>query len=271
MRALRLGLPPPRLAEPLDVGERLSDSGFEVGEVDRLGHEIECPAIHRGADIGHVAVGRHDHGRELVVGLLNFLQQGQTVHPGHVDIADHHVERGAVGQHFERFDAVTGKAKIEFTVPDLTAKPLLYERFQIRLVVDDEDRRGHASPPLPAPAAGIIAAGVIAAGIIAPGIIAPGNVTMNSVNAPGSVSTSKVPPCCLTTMSKLKDRPRPVPSPAGLVVKNGSKIFALTSLGIPVPLSRTRISTRSERARVDTESVGSNPGSRPLRWRSRTA
>ena len=42
-----------------------------------------------------------------------------------------------------------------------------------------------------------------------------------SVNSPGCVSTSIDPPCCLTMMSWLMDRPRPVPSPAGLVVKNG--------------------------------------------------
>src|SRR5271169_455859 len=256
MCALRRGLPPTRLAQPLDMREGLFDGGFEIGEIDRLGHEIEGPAIHRGADIGHVAVGRDDHGRELVVSLLYFLQQGQTVHPRHVDIADHHVDSGAVGQHFKRLDTVAGKAKIELAGADLAAKPLLDERFQIRLVVDHEDRRGHATPPLPPPAAGIIARG---------------NVTMNSVNTPGSVSTSKVPPCCLTTMSKLSDRPRPVPSPAGLVVKNGSKILARISPGIPVPLSRTRISTRSDRAHVDTESVGSNSRSRSLRWRSRAA
>ena len=39
-------------------------------------------------------------------------------------------------------------------------------------------------------------------------------------------------------MSWLSDRPRPVPSPAGLVVKNGLNIFAFTSSGMPVPLSR---------------------------------
>ena len=43
------------------------------------------------------------------------------------------------------------------------------------------------------------------------------------------------------------DRPRPVPSPAGLVVKKGLNIFSLTSGEMPVPLSRILISTRSPR------------------------
>ncbi len=41
------------------------------------------------------------------------------------------------------------------------------------------------------------------------------------------------------------DRPSPVPSPAGLVVKNGLNSFSFTSGGMPVPLSRIVISTLS--------------------------
>jgi hypothetical protein len=44
-----------------------------------------------------------------------------------------------------------------------------------------------------------------------------GSVMMNSVNTPGSVATSIVPPCCFTTMSRLIDSPSLVPSPAGFV------------------------------------------------------
>ena len=48
-----------------------------------------------------------------------------------------------------------------------------------------------------------------------------------------------------------------MPSPAGLVVKNGLNIFALTSDGMPVPLSRILISTLSPRFLVAAASVGS--------------
>src|SRR5262249_54464404 len=78
-----------------------------------------------------------------------------------------------------------------------------------------------------------------------PWILERGRTTRNSVNAPGSVSTSIAPPCCLTMMSWLIDSPRPVPSPAGLVVKKGLNIFSFTCDGMPVPLSRMRISTWS--------------------------
>jgi hypothetical protein len=50
------------------------------------------------------------------------------------------------------------------------------------------------------------------------------------VNAPTSLSTKIVPPCCWVMMSQLIERPNPVPSPVGLVVKNGWK-QALARLG----------------------------------------
>ena len=46
------------------------------------------------------------------------------------------------------------------------------------------------------------------------------------------------------------DSPSPVPSPAGFVVKNGLNSFSLASSGMPVPLSRILISTRSPRLLV---------------------
>ena len=60
VRPLGRHLPPPRLAQHLEMPQRLGDRRLEVGEVDRLGEEIEGAAVHRGADVGHVAVGRDD-------------------------------------------------------------------------------------------------------------------------------------------------------------------------------------------------------------------
>lgn len=44
--------------------------------------------------------------------------------------------------------------------------------------------------------------------------LARGNTMVNSLNCPGSVATSMLPPCCLTMMSWVIERPSPVPSPA---------------------------------------------------------
>src|ERR1700730_11870706 len=94
-----------------------------------------------------------------------------------------------------------------------------------------------------------------------------GSTRRNAVNAPGSVSTSMVPPCCFTMMSWLIDNPSPVPSPAGLVVKKGLNIFSFTSGGMPVPLSRMRISTWASLPRVVAVTNGSKspPPSSALR------
>lgn len=57
------------------------------------------------------------------------------------------------------------------------------------------------------------------------------------------------------------ERPSPVPSPVGLVVKKGLNIFSRTSGGIPLPLSRIRISTVSPRFLVAALSTGSKAAS----------
>ena len=47
--------------------------GFEVRKIDRLGQEIERAAVHRGADIAHIAVSGNDNGRDGFRGLPQLL------------------------------------------------------------------------------------------------------------------------------------------------------------------------------------------------------
>src|SRR4051812_26381688 len=68
--------------------------------------------------------------------------------------------------------------------------------------------------------------------------------TATVVPRPGSLSTRTVP-CCAVTSSWTMERPSPVPDPGGLVLKNGSKMRARFSLGMPQPLSMIDSSTRS--------------------------
>ena len=74
-----------------------------------------------------------------------------------------------------------------------------------------------------------------------------GSSMTNVVPRPGSLSTSIVP-WWSVTMSRHSERPSPVPSPTGLVVKNGSKIFARTSAGMPGPVSPISRRTRRRSA-----------------------
>jgi hypothetical protein len=80
-----------------------------------------------------------------------------------------------------------------------------------------------------------------------------GRVTTNSVNTSTALSTEIVPPCAFVTMSQA--------CPVGLVVKNnGWNSLSRISVEMPAPLSRTRISTVSQTARVVTFRVSAKPG-----------
>jgi hypothetical protein len=60
-------------------------------------------------------------------------------------------------------------------------------------------------------------------------------------------------------MYRLIDRPSPMRSPVGLVVKRRLEQFYAELARNAVPLSRTRISTSLQRSRVVTFSVGEQP------------
>src|SRR5688500_9961109 len=69
---------------------------------------------------------------------------------------------------------------------------------------------------------------------------ATGRQTLNVVPTPGSLCAHTYPFDCFT-MPYTVARPRPVPWPTGLVVKNGSKTCASVSRSMPCPESRTAI------------------------------
>src|SRR5712671_2490984 len=108
MCSFRGDLPAPRLAQSLDVAQGLADRRFEVGKIDRLCQKIKRPAVHRGANIGQVAIA--------------------------------------------------GEHEFDLAVPNLAPKLLLNEGLKVRLVIDHEDGRSHAPPPLPdlSPAAVVV-------------------------------------------------------------------------------------------------------------------
>jgi len=76
-----------------------------------------------------------------------------------------------------------GELHHEATYAEVPPKLLAEQHLDIRLIIDHENEQTHARPDLTADAA------------------ARGRTIRNSVNAPGCVSTSIDPPCCLTMMS----------------------------------------------------------------------
>ena len=63
--------------------------------------------------------------------------------------------------------------------------------------------------------------------------------------SPGADSTFRSPWCLLTTIRHEMSSPSPVPSPTGLVVKNGSKMRPRMSSGTPGPVSPNSTSSQS--------------------------
>ena len=130
------------LAHHGEVGHRLLDGEFEIPEVDGLRDEVESAPVHRGPDVRHVAVCRHHHRPALGADGAQLVQQGQTVHPRHVDVGHDELDFRMAFEGFERLDAVLGEDEVQLVLADPAAKPLADQRFEIGFVVDHQDRAG---------------------------------------------------------------------------------------------------------------------------------
>src|SRR5262249_11932005 len=189
-----------------------------------------------------ITIGCDHDDRNVGARGLRLRQQLQTAHPWHVDVGKDQNKRDLhrISDALKRSGGRLGKLHGKATGAQITSELLAKQHLNVRFIVDHDNKQAHdCAPDLASEAA------------------PRRSVILNSVNSPGCVSISIDPECCLTTMSWLSERPSPVPSPAGLVVKKGLNIFSLTSGGIPVPLSGTLISTRSPRFFVAAASVGS--------------
>ena len=69
-------------------------------------------------------------------------------------------------------------------------------------------------------------------------------------------------PPCSRTMPWLMERPSPVPSPSGLVVKNGSNTWAASASDMPGPSSAMSTATPSSQRRARTTTVPGRPAAR---------
>src|SRR5215831_10029710 len=216
--------------------------GLQEIEIGRLGDELGGAILAGQAPPLIVAIGGHHHHRQIGPPCLDLAQQLQPVDDRHVYVRQDHdqLRLDARGKLVECFLTRIGEMQDIGALAHLATKLLAEQLGDIGLVIDDQDADGHL--PLPAGVA----------------CRRRGSRTMNSVNSPSRLSTVIVPPCCVVTMSWLIERPRPVPSPVGLVVKNGWNSLSRCSGAMPAPLSRTRISTALPRARVVTFSTGRN-------------
>ena len=125
-----------RLAPLRQVVQRTVYGDLEVLEVDGLGDEVEGAPVHRGTDILHIPVGRNDHGAYVRIDLGYLFEQGQPVHPGHVDVREHDVDAPVRVEPLEGLHAVVGEDELILASSDLAPHALQHQRLEVRLVVN---------------------------------------------------------------------------------------------------------------------------------------
>src|ERR671922_631414 len=189
----------------------------EVVAIDRLLDEVERAAAERlDGEVVLAVAGDQQHGRPGPE-LPGLVQQREAVHPGHLDVADDRVVVDRADP-VERGHRAVGRVDVDVRHPELQR---LRERLEQRLVVVDEQDPGLVGHRIGA-----------SAGRSPP----RGSSILNVAPLPGFDANEISPPCSLTMLYVI-ERPRPVPEPTSLVVKNGSKTRDSTSGGIPGPVS----------------------------------
>ena len=96
-------------------------------------------AVHCDPDIFHIPVRRNYYGTDIRIHLGDLLEQRKAVHLGHVDVGEHHIDAIVFIQPLERFYAVTGKNERVAAPANGASHTLQHERFDVGLVVHDQD------------------------------------------------------------------------------------------------------------------------------------
>src|ERR1700722_1460556 len=203
------------LGDFLGVGGGLQHRYFEGGRLPRLGDiRMDLPLVdgaNQGVDV-HIARDKNPRGVADLARFRQKLAAGQLGHP----LVGQNYRDLRVPQKLPRCGGVGADHHFEIVFQQIV------DRFQnLRLIVHHEHSwfthlRRHA---------------------VAPSEL--GIFKINSVHSP--VLENSMEPSCACMIPYEMARPRPVPCPTGLVVKNGSKILFLISSGIPFPVSRMRI------------------------------
>ena len=129
-----------RLMDVMDLTDGLLDGHIQVVHIDRLGDKVEGAAVHGLADVQHITVGtHHDDPQGWIMLLIHIRQQLQTVHHGHVDVAEDNLDVGVVVQDVQRLHAVTGIEELILAGPDLAPEVLSHQRFDGLLVIDAQN------------------------------------------------------------------------------------------------------------------------------------
>ena len=131
-----------RLTHQRQMLEGLVDGDLEIGEVDGFGDEVECPAIHRGTDVVHVAVGGHDDRADVGFGFVELLEESQAVHDRHIDIRNDHRDVAVAVKFLDGLLTVVREIERQLLPAYAPAKLLQHEGLEVHLVVYHQDLYG---------------------------------------------------------------------------------------------------------------------------------
>ena len=113
------------------------DGAVQVVHIDGLCGKIESTVVHRQTDVLQVTVGTHHNDAQgRVLHLVHFGQHLQTVHHGHVDVAEDNFDVRMLLQYFEALHAVMGKEELIFPTAYLPSEELLHQKLDLFLVID---------------------------------------------------------------------------------------------------------------------------------------
>ena len=214
------------LALQAEARQEVLDRQPQVGLVPGLGDVLIEPRLVDGVDhrVQAGLPGEQDLHR-LRAAPVDLLEQLDALHARHDLVGDHHRQLLAVLlqilHQVQRLARVLGDRDVALAA-EARGQLLAQRREDALLVVDAEDvlaecvRAASFAASIDPPLRHV---GAPASSAPGPSI---GSLTSKRVR-PGRLSTRIVPPCFSTMRAEI-DRPRPVPSPLALVVKNGSKM-----------------------------------------------
>src|SRR6185437_13494603 len=198
----------------------MADAGEKLVVVERFGQHVVGAKLARAlqeVEIDDAGAARDDenrHGGRLPLDLEHRLD---PLGLRHDDVGDHQIGPQLL-EEAETPPAVSG---VGYVVAGLLED--LADRFAHDLIVIDHENSCHVADSRSG-------SGTDSAG--------SGKRISKVVPSPGTLATVTRPPW-LVTMPCTIDRPSPVPSLTGLVVKNGSKMRAMTAASMPYPVSLT--------------------------------
>ena len=77
--------------------------------------------------------------RGVGVDIRNSFQQAQSIHPGHIDVGDYHINVVDFAQDTDSLQAVLREEELVPTTPNVSPHALEDQWLQVRLVVNDQN------------------------------------------------------------------------------------------------------------------------------------